>query len=56
MTPAERENLIGVKTRLAAKYKQKSRSAGSRSKRRQSEVKDLSYVRQVDALKRGEGE
>jgi hypothetical protein len=56
MTPTERENLINVKTKLAAKYIQKSKNSGSRTKRIQSQVKARSYGRQVDALKRGEGE
>jgi hypothetical protein len=55
MTPTERENLINVKTTLAAKYTQKAKSAGSKSKRRQSEVKARSYTRQIEALQRGEG-
>jgi hypothetical protein len=56
MTPTERENLINVKSKLAAKYIQKSKTSGSRSKRRQSDVKARSYGRQVEALQRGQGE
>lgn len=56
MTPAERENLINVKTQLAAKYRQKAHNAGSRAKRTQSNMKATSYDRQVDALRRGQGE
>ena len=51
MTPAERENLIEVKTRLAAKYRQKSKNAGSKPKRTQSDMKARSYERQVETLK-----
>lgn len=56
MTPTERENLINVKSRLAAKYTQKAKNSGSKAKRRQSEVKARSYGRQIEALQRGEGE
>ena len=56
MTPAERENLIAVKTMLAEKYRRKSHAAGSTAKRVQSEMKSTSYTRQADALRRGQGE
>ncbi|MDQ3331886.1 MAG: hypothetical protein M3552_14735 [Planctomycetota bacterium] len=55
MTPAERENLINVKTQLSAKYTQKAKNSGSKAKREQSELKARSYSRQVVALRRGEG-
>ena len=51
MTPAERENLIDVKTMLAAKYRQKAKNAGSVPKRAQSEMKARSYERQVETLR-----
>jgi hypothetical protein len=52
MKPAERDNLIAVKTQLAAKYRRKALYCGSEAKRRQSEVRALSYTRQVEALRR----
>lgn len=54
MKPAERENLIAVKTMLAEKYRRKSHAAGSRAKRVQSDMKSRSYTRQVEALRRAE--
>ena len=53
MKPAERENLIAVKTQLAKKYRQKAHNAGSAAKRQQSNMKATSYERQVKTL-RGE--
>ena len=52
MKPAERENLIAVKTMLAEKYRRKSHYAGSKAKRDQSQMKSTSYIRQVEALRR----
>ena len=52
MKPAERENLIAVKTMLAEKYRRKSHYAGSLAKREQSQMKSTSYLRQVEALRR----
>jgi hypothetical protein len=52
MKPAERENLIAVKTMLAEKYRRKSNNAGSRTKRLQSDMKSQSYTRQVETLRR----
>lgn len=51
MTPAERENLINVKSQLAARYRQKSKNAGSKAKRTQSDMKARSYERQVETLR-----
>jgi hypothetical protein len=55
MKPAERENLIAVKTQLAQKYRRKALNAGSKAKRTQSEMKARSYERQVEALHRAAG-
>ncbi len=54
MTPAKRENLINVKTQLAAKYRQKAHNAGSRAKRAQSNMKATTYERQAEALRRAQ--
>ncbi|HEX6987470.1 MAG TPA: hypothetical protein VF170_18975 [Planctomycetaceae bacterium] len=55
MTPAERENLIAVKTQLAAKYRQKAHNAGSQAKRTQSEMKARAYERQAATLRGQQG-
>lgn len=55
MTPTERENLIAVKTQLAAKYHQKAHNAGSKAKRTQSEMKARSYERQAETLRGQQG-
>lgn len=52
MKPAERENLIAVKTMLAEKYRRKSHNAGSQAKRRQSDLRAQSYTRQAEILRR----
>lgn len=54
MKPAERENLIAVKTMLAEKYRRKSHYAGSLPKRRQSQAKSTSYLRQAEVLRRAQ--
>lgn len=51
MTPAERDNLINVKSQLAARYHQKAKNSGSLAKRTQSQMKARSYERQVETLR-----
>ena len=51
MTSKERANLKQVKTDLAAKYRRKALNSNSEAKRVQSNMKALSYERQVETLR-----